>query len=264
MKTYSLLHINIEKKKHLDKIDKVITEKDPDFICMEEIGSEDIIKISKKFGYHYIHASKFFSEGTQQGQGQGILSKHELFNIKRQRYDLNSTKLIPRFFTSLLGKYKPYRPPEQFEFHETLLSGEVLLEDKKLTIATTHFPVADLTSPGMEDHELYDIEAFKYTQNARNYFDRFLSKIKKLPKPLIFTSDLNNPRGEYIYDALAHELVDQIPEEVNSSIDPNLHRVKKLKLMVDTVMTSNDVKVEKVEVLEGVSDHKGFLSTFHL
>ena len=51
MKTYSLLHINIEKKKHLNKIRDCINEKKPDFICMEEVFEKDIISLANEFKY---------------------------------------------------------------------------------------------------------------------------------------------------------------------------------------------------------------------
>jgi hypothetical protein len=47
---------------------------------------------------------------------------------------------------------------------------------------------------------------------------------------------------------------------LKSSIDPKLHRIKHLNLMVDTIMTTPDVMVEKFAVIEGVSDHKALLA----
>jgi hypothetical protein len=262
MKKYTLLHINIEKEKHIKKIRTCIKDQKPDFICMEEVLEKDIISFAQEFNYYYIHASKFISKQTGEGEGQGILSKYKILESKKQRYDINPTKDTPIFDTSLFLKSKPKRPQEQFLFHEILLSVKVQLNSKILTIATTHFPVSDLTSPGLHEHELFDIDSLNYVQNMRNYFDRFLKQIKTLKRPLIFTSDLNNPRGDFIYDALAHELVDQIPKDINSSIDPKLHRVKKLKLMVDTVMASEGINNTEVKVIEGISDHKGFLMNF--
>ena len=264
MKVHTLLHINIEKKKHLDKINAFIDKEKPDLICMEEVGSEDIKNFAQEFGYDYTHASKYFAKDTNQGQGQGILSRYELLNVKKHRYDNGLKGAVPRFFNTIFKVRKPKRPLEQFQFHETLLSGEVELESGVVTIATTHFPVADLSSPGLPDHELFDTESLNYVQNVRSYFDRLILNIRSIKGPLIFTSDLNSPRGNFIYDALAHELIDRIPEGIDSSIDPNLHRVKDLKLMVDTVMTSKEVNVHEVKVIEGISDHKGFLINFSL
>lgn len=265
MKSYSLLHINIQKKNHIENIRVLLTEKMPDFVCMMEVSSDDIKKFAEEFNYHYVHAPKFISKETNEGEGQGILSKRTLKNVRKQRYDNNKKSIVPMFFQTIFSKAKPKRPKEQFLFNETLLSAEVSLDSEKtLTIATTHFPVSDHSSPGLNEHELYDIESLEYVENIRNYFDRFLTLIKKLKSPLIFTADLNNPRGDFIYDQLAHELVDQIPLEINSSIDPELHRVKNLQLMVDTIMTSENLEKINLEVIEGVSDHKGFMVTFSL
>ena len=264
MKIYSLLHINIQKEKHIEKIRNCIREHKPDFICMQEVLENDIISFSKEFGYYYVHAPKFISKHTHQAEGQGMLSKYPLLNIKKQRYDINKSKKTPLFNIFSIFKNSKKRPQEQFLFHEILLSAEVILDLKTVTIATTHFPVSDHTTPGLNEHELQDIESLHYLQGVRGYFDRFLKKLKKLKKPLIFTSDLNNPRGEYIYNKLAHELIDHIPLTLDSSIDSTLHRVKNLKLMVDTIMTSEEIHVYNINVIEGISDHKGFLMSFDL
>ena len=261
---YSLLHINIEKKNHLTEIRDCIEREDPDFVCMEEVFEDDLQDFAKEFNYHAIHAAKFISQKLKDGEGQGILSKYPFVEVNKERYDPHSQEQAPEFDMSVFGESKPKRPQEQFLFNETLLSGKVQLGEKELTVATTHFPVADYTSPGLDDHELSDVDSLHCLEGFRAYFDTFISEIKELPSPLIFTSDLNNARGDYIYTALAHELVDQIPQEVTSSIDPELHRVKKLELMVDTIMTSADVKVHGVKVIEQISDHKGFLIKFSI
>jgi hypothetical protein len=91
-----------------------------------------------------------------------------------------------------------------------------------------------------------------------------MSIIKKLPYPLIFTADLNNPRGEYIYDTLAHELVDLIPQDIKSTLDSNLHHRKGLNLVVDTIMTSPDIRIKSLNVVDKISDHKALVATLEL
>jgi len=84
--------------------------------------------------------------------------------------------------------------------------------------------------------------------------------LRTLKNPLIFTADLNNARGEYVYDTIADELIDIIPKSISSTIDPKLHRKANLKLVVDTIMISPDILVEDFKIIENISDHKALIS----
>jgi hypothetical protein len=53
---------------------------------------------------------------------------------------------------------------------------------------------------------------------------------------------------------------DNVPKEVDSTIDPVLHRAKDIRYMVDGVFSTPAYKVSEVEVREGVSDHKAILA----
>jgi hypothetical protein len=145
-------------------------------------------------------------------------------------------------------------------YHNSLLTVSISVGDTLVTVATTHFPVTDHSLPSLSDHNFSDLEGVDDVEHARVYLDRLIKIIRTLPAPIIFTSDLNNTRGEYVYDTLAHELVDIVPTSLISSIDPELHRRPDLQLMVDTIMTTPDVVVENFEIVQGVSDHKAFVA----
>lgn len=91
-------------------------------------------------------------------------------------------------------------------------------------------------------------------------FDKLLFLLDKISFPLIFTADVNNPRGEYIYDTLANKLKDLTPKNIDSTIDPDLHYRRGLRLVVDTIMISSDIKEINTEVISGISDHKAIIS----
>ena len=138
------------------------------------------------------------------------------------------------------------------------------LGDKKITVSTTHFPVTDYNGRGMADHELKDIKNIDDLEHSELFIEKIISFIRDIKGPTIFTADLNSPRGKYFYDTIAHELVDQVPASLKSSIDPVLHRAKNLKLVVDAFMTTPDFNVESFEIIEGVSDHKAYFVTLNL
>ena len=91
---------------------------------------------------------------------------------------------------------------------------------------------------------------------------RLTAKLEDLE--LVLCGDFNLPRnlpgGNEIYQALTAVWKDNIPADVLTSIDPDLHKANKhergrLKWMVDYIWTTPMYKVGKVRVVSGVSDH---------
>jgi endonuclease/exonuclease/phosphatase family metal-dependent hydrolase len=265
---YTLLHLNIERNKHLDAVFKLLKEKNPDIVCLEEVFSKDAEKIASQFVYNYLYSPLFiFKNKEEEDQlGSAIFSKFPIINIQKNYYgDIKIDGLITVTIEEEVESTKTKeRIENRFEYNYTLLSGLIQLNEKNnVTVCTTHFPVTDHQSPSHEDHDFMNIKKIDEIERSRIFFENLVNTIHSFENPIIFTADLNNPRGEYIYDSLTHELVDQVPADLKSSLDPNLHRVKNLNLMVDTIMTTPDIKVKSFEVIEGVSDHKAFLISFY-
>jgi|GEM_PF-4521275 len=103
-----------------------------------------------------------------------------------------------------------------------------------------------------------------------------LEREKDLSTGFVFMGDLNSPRVEEglpkpftpstqeeltgdIWESLAKLYQDNIPQNVYSTIDQNLHRVPKLMLCVDFCFThkKHGISEAGVEVMDSVSDHKG-------
>lgn len=261
-----ILHLNIEGNKHLDAVRKLLQEIQPDIACFEEAMKNEIEKLAKDAGYELIFAP---SLGIKDGdlidkEGPAILSRLKINSEDILRYDGNGLEELPIFNKEYLDSTYGKRLKERFSFFAPLVVINVQVGNKNVNICTAHFPVIDHNLPGEENHFQKDPEYIKEFLILSGYFDRMLALIKGINNPIVFTSDLNNPRGEQIYDALAEELIDIVPKDLISSIDPKLHRNPNLQLMVDTIMTSSDVVVESFEVLEGVSDHKGFIATLKI
>lgn len=253
-----VLHLNIERDKHLDAVFRLIEERSPDIICFEEAVDISTKNIAEKFGYEFRHAPLFSM--TQGGaEGPAILSKFPILDFKKYHYGENTEKipLVDIDKTTITGGN---RPKDRFNYLYSILT--ILVEDERgnqINVATTHFTVTDHGTPGLEDHTFDETEDLREVNHTNIYFRKFLEQLKSFSYPLIFTSDLNNSRGEYIYDTLAHELADLMPKEIDSTLDPKLHKAKGLKMVVDTIMISPDIKANKVEIIEGVSDHKAIL-----
>lgn len=262
----NIIHLNIERSKHINLVSELIKNKNPDIICFEEAMYDDISWMALTLGYEFAFAPIVIlrkENGDTDKEGCAILSKYKIKDIKEFRYDNQEVKdLIVQDEKEIILKDHT-RPKNRFLLRSNLLVVSVLLDKEKIiTISTTHFPVVDHSIFGLKSHEFYDIENVLEIENMDEYLDRLIPLIRKLKNPLVFTADLNNPRGEYIYDTIAHELIDIVPLSISSTIDPQLHRNgHDLKLTVDTIMTSSDISVNNFEVIEGVSDHKCLIAS---
>jgi exonuclease III len=262
---YSILHLNIQTDHRILKIHNLILNKKPDIICFQEVFKKDAQEIAEKFNYQYVFTPKmlFESDGFPDEEGCAIFSRFPISSKILHHYGENQAGETPYFHVNDVAIINNKRPLASYQAHYILTSVNITLPfSKNITIGTTHFPVVDYQIG--ESREYHFPETFYLEQHIRimDYFDRFIGGITKLSTPTIFTADMNQPRDLFLYNALAHTLVDCVPSDLVSSIDPNLHRVKNLDLMVDTIMTSPDIKVKKFEVIEGVSDHKAFFMEF--
>lgn len=75
---------------------------------------------------------------------------------------------------------------------------------------------------------------------------------------------INAPRGREIFEKFSEKFTDNVPEEVTTTLDQNIHRVKGLQLVVDGFFSSKNILVQDVKVCDGVSDHKTVLGSIEL
>jgi len=257
---FSVLHLNIERDNHTDAVIHLLEEKKPDIVCFEEAMLYEVKMMAEKLGYQFAFTPMVAIKEDK--EGPAILSRFSIQETKEYRYDDNKLEELPRRNEDDVISKGDKRPEDRFEYFSALLAVSLKCPDNSLvTVATTHFPVTDHGTPGLHDHEFDDINEVGEIEFTRSYLDRLIPIIRELNEPIVFTADLNNTRGEYVYDALAHELIDIVPQTLVSSIDPVLHRKPNLKLMVDTIMVSPSISAKSFEILEGVSDHKAFFAT---
>jgi endonuclease/exonuclease/phosphatase family metal-dependent hydrolase len=86
---------------------------------------------------------------------------------------------------------------------------------------------------------------------------------------MILGGDFNIPRGRELYFQLAKEYHDNIPHEIATTIDPQLHRANReipgnLRLVVDYLWSTPKYQVKDVRVESGVSDHCALVCTISL
>lgn len=239
-----LISINAEWGKHRDTIFPFLEKEKPDVLCLQEIFEEELPLYEKLTGmkWYFKPQSLFPVSGngsTKKLFGPAILTKEELnFHYK---YVVGTEDLIPEF-SKPEDLYK-----ERNITNIVLIWGDIKSEDRSIyKIATTHFT---WTPEGLTTE--YQMEDMR-------------SLVKILKEDLIefvLVGDLNAPRGKEAFSMLAEEFKDNIPEEYDSSLDDEIHRLKgSKKLMVDGLFSTPEYLLSNVRLVSGVSDHRAVVA----
>ena len=130
---------------------------------------------------------------------------------------------------------------------------EMVKDGVPYKIFTTHFPISDLFGR---------VNVF---QREAMYS---MLEVLRTQGDLVLCGDFNTSRhsaapDNELWDMMAAQMRDNIPDEINSSIDAALHRsgrngldFEKLRILVDGVFSTPGYIVSDVQLISGVSDHK--------
>lgn len=227
--TFSFLSLNIEQRKHLPIVFDYLTQYKPDVICLQEIFEDSFHELTKQLGYHSTFAPRAEYYYHPAKEGMAILSRYPIISHDLEPYD-QFTEIPERFIGLLTTRPK-----------NSLQTATLDLNGKPIVIANTHFT----WSFGGE-----------VTEEQRVNFQHFLSLLEQYPE-FVLCGDFNTPRGNIIFDTLATKYTDNIPAEITTTIDPELHRAGPLQLVVDGLFTTPAYNVTDVTILTGLSDHCG-------
>jgi len=230
-----LITINIEGSKHLDKVLAFLKKENPDVVCLQEVFAVDFPKIKNELkmeGKYFSTSNKAsINKYTAQANGQegvALLTRLPHDSIKGHYYVGKGD--IPLFTD-------PYAK-DRVLVHSTIESQE-----KKYTIGTTHFT---WTPDGQPDKKQW--QAFHSLMNYIKKFDNF-----------VLCGDLNAPRGREMFAEFTKYFTDHLPLEINSTLDPKLHKAGHLELVVDTIFSTSYYTVHNIKTAEGISDHKAII-----
>lgn len=235
----TLLTLNIERSNHLERVMHFLDQNKPDIICLQEVMEDDYEDIKKQLGYDGIYQFRvafrpgFYVDGRSNREGIAILSRYPINHHSVRAYD-PITDPIPQFTHSQFD-----RPDSR------LLIAGIDANDALFRVAATHFPWSPMG---------------KVTDDQRQNMADMLEILNEY-NDLILCGDFNTPRGDELFDRLAIRYRDNIPSEVSTTVDQNLHRVKGLQLVVDGIFTTPHYTVENVQILQGLSDHCGVIAT---
>lgn len=226
-----MLSLNIENHQHLPLVTALLEREKPEVICLQEVQEPDFEMFKKRFGWRGFFVpmitSKRNMEGTEKSVKLGIAYYTTLTLRKKEMLFYVGSGTAPK-----------QKVPNDAD--RVLVIGTVEKEGKKYTIATTHFTRDD--------------NGGKVNQEQRRDVKQLLQLLQQKGE-LVLCGDFNAPRSREIFNTLSLQLKDNIPPEVQSTLDPRLHKAGPLPYVVDYVWSTPKYQVTKVKVINGVSDH---------
>lgn len=225
--TLRLLSLNIEQDKHWPTIEALFSQWGPDIICLQEIFIEDFWRLRQQYDWQgeYVPRLKYRANGRI--DGIAIFSRYPYERATILDYDLGHGE-IPA-----LAHVHSSRP------RSVALILDLTVDDQRLSVVTTHFTWSNLG---------------RVTAEQLANMQLLLKRLESYPR-LILAGDFNSPRGDSVYALLEAKYRSHIPAAITSTIDGELHRAGPLPYVVDGLFTTDNIEVESVQLLSGVSDH---------
>ena len=241
-----IISLNIEGNFHLpDRVIPFLKNEAADIICLQEVFRSDLTRLAAiltmtvKFVPMAMitPGSKDLTAG-EIGIAQLVNPSWSITNWSSEYYFSSVSQPLPKFI-----RYQG----DPNVLWRALLWVELTKNEQTYVIATTHFtwsPEGNLTN-----------------DQIRDWLN--LEKILKRFPRLILNGDFNSPRQggpDNIYHRLARLYQDQIPPQIITTVDPQLHRIKSLNLVVDGLFTTPDYQINNVHLVSGVSDHQAVVA----
>jgi endonuclease/exonuclease/phosphatase family metal-dependent hydrolase len=232
--TLKLISVNIEGDNHLDRVLAFLQKEDPDVVCLQEVFKDDLHLFEAHFGQPAI----FAPHGEVKQENKNRLSVRGLWGVAiLSKLPIVSSQI--QYFVKHTEEVAEILPTEPNSVDRALICVDIRKAVKTYRVATTHFT---WTAAGaVTDEQRKDLQSLLgITKNFGEH---------------VLCGDFNAPRGKEIFDTLATIYTDNIPKEVTTSIDQNLHRVTGIQFMVDGLFTTSGYAASDVRVVDAVSDH---------
>lgn len=228
-----LVDINIEGDKHLDRVISFLKNEDADIVCIQEAIKNNIDLLMGNIYQYYSYAPMLTMnrQPNMPSKGLLVLTKDKPEKAEIKYYVGNANDL-------------PISTGDPTSSNKALVSIQIQKNNLQFNISTTHFTWS---------------LGGKTTEQQLSHF-ALLKNLLKDRNDLILCGDFNAPRGREIFTELSSMYKDNIPSNIISTIDPGLHKIKNLKLVVDGLFTSHHYVVENIRLVEGISDHKAIVA----
>ena len=237
-----LISLNIERSKHLHRNIPFLQKEQPDVLCLQEVLEADLSKIAEDLlmPYHIwlkdiLTNASTNSNGKAGYSGPAIFSRTPMFETGNEYYHFPEGGIV------LEG--------EADRYSETNAQGIVWMSTdiggERYVFANTHFTWS--RNGNTSEKQLLDFENLK--------------KILATLPPHVLCGDFNAPRGRGVWEKFIEFYgLDNVPQSITTTIDPELHRVKGLELVVDGIFAKPPYSVKDVRVVSGLSDHQAIVA----
>lgn len=237
-----LISLNIERSKHLDRNIPFFQSEQPDVLCLQEAFEADLDQIARETGLSHVFWLKETrhnepKNGTVESgySGSAILSRSPFLVTGSQYYFMPEGGIRLEFIDGL---------DRRATNAQGIIWAEIRKEGEVFFIANTHFtwtPDGEPNEDQCADFRLVELILREFPSH-------------------VLVGDLNAPRGNGMWEKFqALYAADNIPTEIQSTIDPELHK-KQLQYVVDALFTSADYVARNVRIVPGVSDHQAIVA----
>lgn len=239
-----IISLNIERDQHYDTALPFLKSEKADIVCLQEILDRDVERFKKELEMDSVYISVAKADkgrNTEELAREGIETGTAIFTRlpildSSIQYFYGTEDVVPSVTDPIL--------PGRFDHSRgVFLHVKVSKGDASCTIGTTHFTWTP--DGGASEAQRMDIK-------------KLMEILDKYPE-IVFCGDFNAPRGGEIWGIMASKYTDNIPPKYLVSMDPNLHLVKNIPLLVDGLFSTPEYKISEVRLVEGVSDHKAIV-----
>jgi endonuclease/exonuclease/phosphatase family metal-dependent hydrolase len=234
-----LLTLNIEGDRHIDRVRATLKSHLPDIACLQEVLEEDCSRLAAIGDYQVRFAIRTRmpsapDHGAKRLRNWGIAV-------------LTRVPILGQTVTYYADDSRIREFQEPNDARRALVTTCLQHEGRQYRVATTHFTWS-------AHGEISD--------EQRTDFARLKQVLAAYPD-YILCGDFNAPRGKEMFAKFVAELglTDHLPSTVTATIDERFHRAGALPYVVDTIFATATYDVRDVQLLEGISDHKGILAT---
>lgn len=228
-----ILNINLERDLHLSEAHRLVQRLRPEVLLLQELSERSLRRFASDFqpcSWHYARMGRHPADdgGEPVMVGTAFLSRLPTVGAIESHYYCGSAR------GALVDPVH-----SKFQNHP-LVVGTVRKGAAFCNIGTTHAPWAP------------DGNA---TDAQRTAIERLLQLVSRW-RDFALIGDMNAPRPHEIYQMLIKYFKDNIPADVESTIDPSLHREGHwLRTVIDYVFTTRAYEVSRLELISGISDH---------
>lgn len=246
--TMKLLSWNVWTREKIDNVFELITEVQPDILCLQEITREHEANpgihtgeyLAKRLGYEvYSPDSQIWTNSYKIAQSNAVISKYP---IRHSRLEY------------MTDPY-PGNPTKYWNEGRTYIECELELDSSFITIGTTHLSF----SP-----------AFEQNDHRRDEADRLLNAVANNTKRFIFAGDLNSAPDSYTVSKLSSALQHCGPDMdeatwTTKTFEYGGFAESGLNWRLDYVFATPDVNVVSSKVINTeYSDHLPLLVEFSI